>query len=200
MALPAVESSAVWTPLALPIGMTGEHQQPLGLAGVDPAEGGGGEGHEQPWMASHPLRDTLAAAQPGRQELELVTLVGRRAGGAHRDPAVAARLEQGGVRLPVGVIDGTDLAGLRVGVLDPAAQPHRVSAVAGGGHLLGPPLIAGTGPIDHLLQDGRQQLPDLDRLTHPVPSSSRKVGASALVAPRRASARRASSARSRSFR
>jgi hypothetical protein len=72
-------------------------------------------------MGGHRLRDALAAAQPGRQELEGVALVGRRAGGADRGPPVAAALEEGGVRLPVGVIDGADLAGGGVGVLDGAA-------------------------------------------------------------------------------
>jgi hypothetical protein len=33
-------------------------------------------------------------------------------------------------------------------VLDPAGQPNRVGAVAGGGHLLRLPLIPGPGPID----------------------------------------------------
>jgi hypothetical protein len=45
-------------------------------------------------------------------------------------------------------------------VLDGAAQPHRMGTVAGDGDLLHPPVIAGTGPVDHLLEDTRQQLPD----------------------------------------
>ena len=100
VALPAARPAAMRAPLALPVGMAGVHQPPLGLAGVDPAEGWRGEGHEQPWMGGHRLGDALAAPQPSGQELEAVGLVGRRAGGAHRRPPVAARLEQGGVRLP----------------------------------------------------------------------------------------------------
>src|SRR4030095_5643356 len=112
------------------------------------------------------LGDALPAAQAGGQELEAVGLVGRRAGAADRGTAVAAGLEQRGVGFAVGRVDGAALPGLRVGVLDAAAQPHRVGAVAGLGDLFGPAVIARTGPSDYLLQDARQQLPDLDRLAH----------------------------------
>ena len=118
MALPAASPPAMRAALALPVGVAGEHQQPLGLAGVDLAEAGGGEGDEQPRMPGHRLRDALAAAQAGGQELEAVGLVGGRAGGAHRHPPVPAGLQEGGVRLPVGRVDRADLTGQRVGVLD----------------------------------------------------------------------------------
>jgi hypothetical protein len=65
-------------------------------------------------------------------------------------------------------------------VFNGAAQPYRVGAVAGGRDLLGPALIAGTGPIDDLLENTGQQLPDQRRLAHPVLSSSRSVGVSDL--------------------
>jgi hypothetical protein len=38
--------------------------------------------------------------------------------GAHRRPPVAARLEQGGIRLPLGRVHGADLTRLGVGVVD----------------------------------------------------------------------------------
>ena len=122
-------------------------QPPLRLAGVDSAEGWGGEGHEQPRMGCHCLRDALAAPQTGGKELEAVGLVGCRTRGAHRHPSVAARLEQGGIRLSLGRVHGADRTRLGVGVRDPAAQPHRMGAVAGRRDLLGPPRIARPGPV-----------------------------------------------------
>jgi hypothetical protein len=92
VALPAAHPPAVRAPLPLPVGVAGEPQQALGLPGMDPAEGGSGEGDEQPRMPAHGLGDALAAAEAGGQELEAVGLVGRR---ARRGAAVAARLEQG---------------------------------------------------------------------------------------------------------
>jgi hypothetical protein len=106
-------------------------------------------------MTGDRLGDALAAPKPGGQQVELVGLVGRRAGGADRGPAVAAGFEEGGVRLPASVIDRADLAALRVGVLDGAPQPHRVDAVAGLGDQLHPAVIAGAGPVDDLLKDAR---------------------------------------------
>src|SRR4029453_18318888 len=150
----------------LPVGMAVEHQPPLGLAGVDPTKRWRGEGHEQPWMGGHSVGDALAAPQPGGQELVAVGLVGRRAGGTHRHPSVAAGFQEGGVRLPVGRVNRADFARGSVGVLDPAAQPHRAGAVAGGRHLLGPAVIAGAGTVDHLLQDAREQLAQPDRPGH----------------------------------
>jgi len=103
----------------------------------------------------------LPPRQPGGQELEAVGLVGGRAGGADRGPAVAAGLEEGGVGLPVGRVHGADLARGGVGVVDGAVQPHRVGAVAGGRDLFGPAVIAGTGPGDGLSHHLRHDL------THP---------------------------------
>src|SRR4029453_4467626 len=131
-------------------------------------------------MPADRLGDALAAAQAGGEQVELVGLVGGRAGGTHRGPAVPAGLQEGGVRLPLGRVDGADLAGLWVGVVDSAAQAHRVGAVAGRGALLGPPLIARAGPVDDLLEDAGQQLPDLDGLGHaasPGSGTTRSPGA-----------------------
>jgi hypothetical protein len=75
VALPAASPLAMRALLALPVGMAGEHQQPLDLAGVDSAEGWRGEGDEQPGMGCHRLGDALAAAEAGGQELEAVGLV-----------------------------------------------------------------------------------------------------------------------------
>ena len=200
MALPASSPATVRAPLALPVGMAGEYQQPLRLAGVDPAKRWRGEGHEQPGMPGYRVGDALATSEAGGQELELVGLIGRRAGGTDRHPPIATRLQEGGVRLPVGVVDRADLTGPWVGVVDPATQPNRMGAVAGRGDLFHPAVIAGTGPSDGLGHHLRQQLADQDGFAHPVPSSSRSVGTSVLVVPRRCSARRASSASSRSSR
>jgi hypothetical protein len=63
-------------------------------------------------------------------------------------------------------------------MLNPAAQPHRMGAIASGGDLLSPALIAGTGPGDHLLEHAGQQLPDLDGLRH---ATSPGTGASATT-------------------
>jgi hypothetical protein len=38
-------------------------------------------------------------------------------------------------------------------MLNPAAEADRVGAVAGGGDLLGPPVIAGASSVDDLLED-----------------------------------------------
>jgi hypothetical protein len=72
-------------------------------------------------MLLHGVGQALAAAQASDQKLEAVGLVGRRAGGADRGSSVAAGLEQGGVRLPLGRVDRADLTRLGVCVLDPAA-------------------------------------------------------------------------------
>src|SRR4029453_4005452 len=85
-----------------------------------------------------------------------------------------------GVRLPVSRVDGAGLTSLWVGMVAPAAQPYRVSAVAGGRHLLGPAVIAGTGAVDGLLEDAWQQLPDLDP---PPPPPSSGVGSGTTRRP-----------------
>jgi hypothetical protein len=150
VALPAAGPAAVRAPLALPVGMARVDQQPLRPAGVHRTEGGGGEGDEQPRMPAHHLGDALAAPHAGGEQVELVGLVGGRAGGAHGGPAVAAGLQERVVRLPLRVIDGADLTGITVCVVDGAAQPHRMGAVAGLSDLLHPAVIARTGPSDGL--------------------------------------------------
>jgi hypothetical protein len=65
MAMPAARPQAVGAASTLPVRPTGQHQPALRLAGVDPAEAGGGDGHEQPWMLADRLWDALAAFQAG---------------------------------------------------------------------------------------------------------------------------------------
>ncbi len=152
-------------------------------------------------MPGDRLGDALATLEAGRQELEGISPVGGRTRGAAGLPAGAARLEQHPIRLPVAVVDLPNFAGLAVGLLDPAGQADRVVAVAGLGDQLGPPLIALPGPLHDLGQHPRQYLAHAGRVGHAGSSStSRSVAAVALLVPRSASARRASSARSRSFR
>src|SRR5215218_6292912 len=166
VAVPAAGRLTMRAALTLPVGIAGVDQPTLSLAGVDLAEAGGGEGDEQPRMAGHGVGDALAAFQPSGKELIAVGLVGRRAGRAHRGPTVAAGLQEGGVGLPVSRIQSAALLGRRIDLIDRPAQPNRVGAVAGGRDLLGPAVIAGTGPGDGLGHHSRQQLSDLDRLAH----------------------------------
>jgi hypothetical protein len=164
--VPAARSEAVWAAGSLAVGMAGQHQPAFGLPGVDPPEAGGGEGDEQPWMPGHGLGDALAALEPGGEELVGISPVGGRTRRAAGLPPGAARLQQHPVRLPLTVVDGADLARPLVGVLDPAGQADGVVAVAGLGDQLGPPRIAGAGPVDQLSQDTGEQLPHPDRLRH----------------------------------
>jgi hypothetical protein len=99
VAMPAASPVAVRTASALPEGVTGQHQPALRLAGVDLAEAGRGEGHEQPRMLSYRLGDALAALEPGGQELVGVGPVGGRTRRAAGLPPGAAGFEQHPVRL-----------------------------------------------------------------------------------------------------
>ena len=150
----------------LAVRVAGQYQPPLGLAGVDPAEAGGGEGHEQPEMDGHRVGDALAAFQAGGEELVGVGPVGGRTGWAAGLAAGAARLQQHPVRLPLGVVDGADLAGGPVGVLDPAGQADRVVAVAGLGDQLGPARHSRARPAPRPPQDTGEQLAYPGRLGH----------------------------------
>src|SRR4029453_16710056 len=107
-------------------------------------------------MGGHRLGDALAAFEAGGEELVGVGPVGGGTGRTAGLPAGAAGLEQYPVRFSVAVVDGADLAGLAVGVLDPSGQADRVVAVAGLGDQLGPPRIAMPGPLDQLPDDAGQ--------------------------------------------
>jgi hypothetical protein len=164
--VPAAIPRAMRATSALPMGMAGQHQAALGLAAVDPAEAGSGEGHEQPRMLVDRLGDALAALQPGGEQLIGIGPVGGRTRGTARLPAGATRLQQHAVRLPAAVIDLADLTSLAVRLLDPPDEADRVMAVAGLGHELGPPVIAVPGPLHNLGQHPRQDLTHPDRLAH----------------------------------
>ncbi len=150
MAVPAASPPVMGAAGTLPVGVAGQHEAPLGLAGVHAAEAGGGEGHEQPRMVGHGVGDALAALQPGREELVGVGPVGGGTGQAAGFPAGAAGLQQHPIRFPVAVVDGADLAGLAVGLVDPAGQADRVVAVAGLSDQLHPAVIALAGPVHDL--------------------------------------------------
>ena len=189
VAVPAAIPVAVGATGTLPVGVAGQHQPPLRLARVDPAEAGSGEGHEQPGMGRHRLGDALAALEAGGQELVGVGPIGGRTRRAPGLPASAARLEQHPIRLPLAVVDGTDLPGGPVGVLDPAGEADRVVAVAGLGDQLGPPRIAVAGPLDDLPEHAREQLAHPGRLGHAtspgagIDGTTRRPGACSASSP-----------------
>ena len=110
-----------------------------GDAGVDRAEGGGGEGGEHARVGGDRLGDAFAACQPGSDELVGVGAVGLGAGRADRGAPVAAREVDRLVRQVLGVQAADDLPGGGVDVTGSAAQPDRADAPAcgqGGGQPL----------------------------------------------------------------
>ena len=166
VAVPAAIPDAVRAAGTLPVGVAGQHQPPLRLAGVDPAEAGSGEGHEQPRMRRHRLGDALAALEAGGQELVGIGPVGGRTRRAAGLPAGAARLEQHPIRLPLAVVDGADLAGLP----GRRARPGRPGGSGGGSSRPGRPARP-TGhsrgrPAPRPRQDAGEQLAHPGRLAH----------------------------------
>jgi hypothetical protein len=172
MLVPAASPYPVRAAGTLPVGLAGQHQPPLRLARVDPAEAGSRKGHEQPRMGRHRVGDALATLEAGGQELVGVGPIGGRTRRAPGLAASAARLQQHPIRLPLAVVDGADLTGLVVGVLDPAGEADRVVAVAGLGDQLGPPRVAVTSPLHDLHQDTGEQLPHPGRLAHAASSGA----------------------------
>jgi hypothetical protein len=166
MAMPAASPQTMRAAGTLPVRAAGQHQPPLRLPRVDSAEAGGGEGDEQARMGGHRLGDALAALEPRGEELVGVGAVGGRTRWAAGLAAGAARLQEHPVRLPVGVVDGADLAALAVGLVDAAGQADRVVAVAGLGDQLRPPLIARAGPVHQLPEDAGEQLAHANRVGH----------------------------------
>jgi hypothetical protein len=104
-------------------------------------------------MVADRLGDTLAAVQPSGEELVGVGPVGGRTRRTAGLPPGPARLQQHPIRLPLAVIDGANLPGLPVGMLDPAGEADRVMAVTSLGDQLGPSVVAVAGPLHHLGQD-----------------------------------------------
>ncbi len=189
MPMPAAIPGAVGAASTLPVGMAGQHQPPQRLSTVDAAEAGSGEGHEQPRVLGHRLRDALAALQPSREELVGVSPVGGRTRGAAGLPTGAARLQQHPIRLPPRVVHLPHLAGLAVGVLDPAGQADGVMAVPGLGDQLGPAVIAVAGPLHDLGQHPREHVAHAGRVAHAtspgtgMPGTTRKPGACSASSP-----------------
>ena len=116
-------------------------------AGVDRAEGRGGEGGEHARVGSDRVGDALAAGQPGADELAGVALIYLRAGRADGFAAVTARQQQHSPGLTGGGVDGPDLAGGQVDRADGALDLYRVKAAAGVVELLLPSreVVADTG-------------------------------------------------------
>src|SRR5262249_54532240 len=100
-------------------------------AGVDGAEGGGGEGGEHTRVGGDRLGNALAAREPGPDELVGVSPVGFGAGRADRGAPVSARDVDGLVRQVLGVQVVKDLASGGVDVADGAAQPDRAHTPTG---------------------------------------------------------------------
>jgi hypothetical protein len=121
VAVPAAIPGAVGAAGAMPVGVAGQHQPPLRLAGVNAAEAGGGEGHEEPRMRGDRLGHALTTLEPSGEELVGISSVGGRTRRAPGLPAGAASLEQHPVRLSLCVVHLPDLAALAVGLLDPAS-------------------------------------------------------------------------------
>ena len=121
-------------------------------AGVDRAEGGGGEGDEHGRVRGDVRGDAFAADEPGADDVVGVAAVGLGAAGAGGGAPVAAGL----VDHPVGHADRGDgaqeLAGHGVDVLDVAAQPD--GAGAGGGV----PDVIEPGVVSGVVQSGEYAL------------------------------------------
>ena len=128
-------------------GAAREHGLAAALAaGVDRAEGRGGEGGEHARVSADRFGDALAADQARADELAGVALVDLRAGRAGRLAAVAARDVKDAAGFRAGVVDRVRrLAGGQVNGGDAAVQPDGVSAVAGAGELAFPGGEVGRG-------------------------------------------------------
>ena len=134
-------------------------------AGVDQAEGGGGERGEHARVRSQRFGHSLATGQPGPDELVGVGPVGLRTRRAHGRAAVAARDVDRLVRQVLGVQAVEDLAGDGVDVTDGATQPNRPNAASGS---------QGSGQPAVIVVPGGA-LEQLDAEAPAVPASSRPV-------------------------
>ena len=112
-------------------------------AGVDGAEGRGGERDEQGRVGRDGGGDALAADESGADELVGVTAVGLGAAGAGGGAAVAARLVDHPVRHAEGGDGAQELAGGGVDVADVAAQPDRAGADGGVPDVTEPGVVSG---------------------------------------------------------
>jgi hypothetical protein len=101
-------------------------------SGVHGSERRGGEGGEHTRVDGDGFGDAFAAGQAGADELVGVGTVGFGARRADRGAPVSAGQVDDLVRCVIGVQGADDLAGCGVDVADPAAQPDRADAAAGG--------------------------------------------------------------------
>src|SRR5262249_32373053 len=92
-------------------------------AGVNRAEGGGGEGREHARVRDDRRWHALAPGQPGAEQLVGVEPVGHGTRRADRSPAVPARQIDHLVRRVLGIEPGEDLPSFDIDVADGAAQP-----------------------------------------------------------------------------
>lgn len=105
---------------------------------MDGAEGGGGQGDEEPGPVPDGRGDVLAAQQARTDEVEGVSGVEAGAGGADGRPAVPASDEEAFAGLMVGVVVVEDLAGCAVQGGGGAGEVDGVGASTGCGDLLQP--------------------------------------------------------------
>ncbi len=160
---------------------------------VDGAERRRGQRHEQPRVPVDGVRDALAAAEAGGDQMPAVDPVDLGAGPADGGPPAPAGLQQHLVGFAAGVEDARDGAG---GFLDGQGlpgQPDRVGAVAGVADLVGPPQVAvGVGgPAQDVAEGAGREV----GVRHgDCTGCATAVGTAALGCLRRASARAARSA------
>ena len=112
-------------------------------AGVDRAEGRGGEGDEDGGVGGDGGGDAFAADEPGADEVVGVAAVGLGAAGAGGGAPVAAGLVDHPVRHADGGDGAQELAGGGVDVLDVAAQPDGAGAGGGVPDVIEPGVVPG---------------------------------------------------------
>ena len=140
-------------------------------AGVDGAEGGGGEGDEDGGVGGDVGGDALAAGQPGADEVVGVAAVGFGAAGAGGGAAVAAGLVDHPVRHAEGGDGAQQLPGGRVDVADVAAQPDGAGAGGGGPDVIEPGLVSGVVPSGEDSFIGELEVQDAGRAAAGLPVS-----------------------------
>ena len=113
-------------------GAAGQDGLAAQAAGVDRAEGGGGEGGEHARVRGDRLGDAFASCQARADELAGVPLVHRRAGRADGLAAVAA------CEWYARAVEGGQLAGGQVDHVGAAVELDRVRAAGVGGELAFP--------------------------------------------------------------
>ena len=116
-------------------------------AGVDRAEGRGGEGDEYCRVSGDVGGDAFAADEPGADEVVGVTAVGLGAAGAGGGAPVSACLVDRPVRHADRGDGAQQFAGGRVDVLDVAAQPDGAGAGGGVPDVIEPGVVSGVSAV-----------------------------------------------------